>query len=231
MNGDIPMVQNKPGEKIAYGAINKVVLACVPTGAKRVLDLGCGTGAFGARLKQDQECEVIGVTYSEAEAVTARDTLDTVLVDDLNDFQPDGLGQFDCIVCSHVLEHLYEPLDLLRRVRGSLAPGGVLVVALPNVLNWKQRVQFLRGRFRYTDGGLMDRTHFRFFDWQTAAQLVEGAGFQITGRQADGFMPLPGLRRVLGRAAVRLDRIAARLLPGFFGYQFVFTARPAGDKR
>ncbi len=202
-----------------YQSINTAVLGCVPNGTRRLLDVGCGGGAFGAAVKATLACAVTGVTYSEAEAGSAAQRLDHVVVADLNHFDPAPLGQFDCIVCSHVLEHLLEPQQVLTRLRACLKPGGRLVVALPNVLFWKQRLQFLRGHFRYTDGGLMDRTHVRFFDWRSAEQLVREAGFTALSRHADGGFPLSRhLGPLLGKA---LDRWALARFPGLFGFQFV----------
>jgi SAM-dependent methyltransferase len=146
-------------------------------------------------------------------------------VADLNQFQPAGLGRFDCVVCSHVLEHLCWPERFLVAARPLLAPGGRLVIALPNVLAWRQRMAFLAGRFRYADGGLMDRTHFRFFDWSSAQDLVGEAGYRVITATADGVFPfarfLPGIGPVLNHAAVRLA-------PGLFGWQFVIVAEPSG---
>lgn len=202
-----------------YESVNPAVLRRIPEGTRSLLDVGCGGGVFGAAVKAALPCTVVGVTYSEAEAGHARQGLDRVVVADLNDFDPTPLGEFDCIVCSHVLEHLHAPQQVLWRLRACLKPGGRLVVALPNVLFWKQRLQFLAGRFRYTDGGLMDRTHVRFFDWQGAEQLVREAGFAVITRQADGSFPLS--RRLGARLSARIDRWALRRFPGLFGFQFV----------
>ena len=207
-----------------YGAVNLAVAARVPESARRVLDLGCGTGALGAHLKRRPGREVVGVTFSEEEAREARTRLDEALVCDLNDFDPTGLGRFDCVVCSHVLEHLTRPEELLRRLRACLSEGGVLVVALPNVLHWRQRLVFLRGRFEYTDGGLMDRTHYRFYDWRTARALLADSGYALTAGEADGGFPLSRFVPLCGRA---LDRAALRLGPGVFGVQFIMVSRSA----
>jgi len=186
-----------------------------------MLDVGCGDGALGQALMQETRCVVVGVTHSESEAEQARRTLDHVEVADLNTFDPIALGRFDCIVCSHVLEHLLAPEQFLRRLRACLAAGGTLVIALPNVLHWRQRVEFMRGRFRYADGGLMDHTHYRFFDWQTSQLLVSGAGFRVVKRFADGGLPLS---RWLGpQLGPAIDRCAVRRFPGLFGFQFVFS--------
>lgn len=207
-----------------YGAVNLAVAARVPAGARRVLDLGCGDGALGAHLKRRAAREVVGVTFSEEEARAARTRLDEVVVCDLEEFDADGLGEFDCVVCSHVLEHLRKPEALLRRLRGSLTKDGVLVVALPNALHWRQRFEFLRGRFEYTDGGLMDRTHYRFYDWRTARALLAECGYAVQAGEADGGFPLSRFVPLFGRA---LDRAALRLRPGLFGVQFVMVGRGA----
>ena len=210
-----------------YEAINQPVLSHVPDTARRVLDLGCGAGALGREVKRKTGGEVTGVTFSDEEAASARQFLDGVVVCDLNTFEPRGLGTFDCVICSHVLEHLYSPAEVLARLRTSLTPDGVLIVALPNVLFWKQRLEFLRGRFRYTEGGIMDRTHYRFFDYATSLELVREAQFEIVTKTVDGYFPLPFLRRRLESVAGRLDRLASKLVPGLCGTQFLIVARKA----
>jgi SAM-dependent methyltransferase len=206
-----------------YDALNRPVLEAIPTSARRILDLGCGTGTLGRAVKDRQRAEVIGVTHTRSEAELARVHLDRVVVGDLNEFAASDLGVFDCIVCSHVLEHLFWPAEVLCTVRPILEPSGRLVVALPNPLVWRQRVQFLTGRFRYTDGGLMDRTHFRFFDWSAARALVAGAGFQIVSARADGGFPLA---RFLPGVGGWLSRGALWAAPGLFGWQFVIVGAP-----
>lgn len=174
---------------LVYQALNQSVLARVPNTTKRLLDIGCGSGAFGQAVKERTGCYVEGITYSDAEAGLARRASDNVLVQDLNHFDPTNLGPFDCAVCSHVLEHLYAPENLLVKLRSCLTPTAILLVALPNILVWRQRWQFFTGRFRYTDEGLMDRTHFRFFDFESASALLRGSGYQITSVEAEGGFP------------------------------------------
>lgn len=209
-----------------YEAFNEAVLARVPKTTKRVLDLGCGSGALGRTLKEQIDCEVTGVTHSESEAALAAQHLDEVLVRDLNDFALVGTRRFDCVICSHVLEHLYRPDEVLRQLRRKLSANGTLIVALPNVLHWRQRLQFLRGSFRYTDGGLMDRTHYRFFDWITARELMVSSGYSIVEAAAEGGFPLS---RFLSTAGRGLDRAALKTSPGLFGVQFVFVCQSNGE--
>lgn len=206
-----------------YQTINQFVLQRIPAGTQTLLDVGCGGGAFGAAVKAAMPCRVTGVTHSIEEAEEARRRLDRVEVADVNTFEPAELGRFDCIVCSHVLEHLLQPDQVLVRLRQCLNPGGTLLVALPNVLFWKQRLQFMRGRFRYTQGGLMDSTHFRFFDWQSAEALLRDCGLSIVERKADGSFPWSAhLGPVLSRA---VDRWALETFPGLFGFQFLLRCQ------
>jgi 2-polyprenyl-3-methyl-5-hydroxy-6-metoxy-1,4-benzoquinol methylase len=209
-----------------YEGVNECVFSFVPSSAVRILDIGCGTGAMGERLRLARERFVAGITYSEEEARLAQPRLSRVICGDLNDFDFSTLGTFDCVILSHILEHLYSPDNLLERLKGVLAPEGVIVVALPNVVWWKQRLEFLFGRWRYRDWGILDRTHFRFFDRRSAQELVENAGYEILMTKCDG--PFPGLRllrKLSASLARKIDDIACYLTPGLFSLQFVYLAR------
>jgi len=209
-----------------YEAANLPLLARVPRTVRRLLDVGCGTGTLGQRVKEEIECQVVGITHSDLEAALASRRIDQVLVRDLNNLELPDTQPFDCIVCSHVLEHLYRPEEVLKQLANLLLPDGTLIVALPNVLFWRQRLNFLRGDFKYTDGGLMDRTHYRFFDWVTAQELLTLSGYSIVDAVADGSLPLS---RFLFRVGEILDSTALRLFPGLFGFQFVFVCQLNGS--
>lgn len=211
-----------------YGALNTTVLEKIPKTSRRILDFGCGTGMLGGALKEQMACEIVGVTFSEGEASEAAKRLDRVLVDNLDTFTaPPDFGLFDVVICSHILEHLREPQRLLRIARSLMTPGGTLIVALPNVLHWKQRLLLLRGHFKYTEGGIMDSTHVKFYDWDTARAMVSESGFALREAVAEGNFPLPLVRRVLPRKfASGLDRMFTRSFPGLFGAQFLMVANP-----
>ncbi len=210
-------------EKLQYDAINWELIKHIPESASRILDVGCGTGLGGKYIKSRQTAEVIGLTYSNDESLIANQNLDSTIVVDLNEFNLDldTLGTFDCVICSHVLEHLYWPERLVSSVTPLIRTNGVLIVALPNSLYWSQRWKFLRGRFRYTDGGIMDRTHFRFFDFQTAQALAEVGGLRISKKVVPAHFPGTG---ILGPVGLTIDRLSGYLFPGLFGVQFIIFA-------
>ncbi len=148
---------------------------------KRVLDVGCATGYLGEVLKR-RGCEVVGVEIDPSAAAKAADVLDEVLVADLeqvdlrDSFPP---ASFDVIVFGDVLEHLRDPLRLLRSTVGLLRPGGSVVVSVPNVAHGSVRLALLQGRWQYRDLGLLDRTHVTFFTRSTILRLMSDAGLAV----------------------------------------------------
>ena len=223
-NADV--LTNSSRDWICYDGINRPVLARVSPDARRLLDLGCGTGELGKHLKTQPNREVIGITHNDREAALAKAHLDQVIIADLDNYDFSSLGSFDCIICSHVLEHLVFPQRIIERLRPQLSPGGELIVAIPNVLHWKQRLQFLMGRFRYTKGGIMDETHLHFFDWLSCSQLVRDARYSIIERFADGNFPQPIIRALIPTVAKKIDALACSVMPGVFGWQFIIVAGP-----
>ncbi|MES2307873.1 MAG: class I SAM-dependent methyltransferase [Verrucomicrobiota bacterium] len=211
---------------IEYEALNEALIRQIKTPPRKVMDFGCGIGSLGSFIKKNWGAEVTGITYSEAEAEKARNSIDHVEVCDLNDWIPNESQKFDLVICSHVLEHLYQPKKLLFKIKSILAPGGILLVALPNVLFWRQRLLFLKGVFRYTDGGLMDSTHFRFFDYQTAQELITISGYHIMCVEPDGVVPIGFLRRKLPIRWVKsIDQWGLRKFPGIVGCQILIEAK------
>jgi len=209
-----------------YEGIDESVLSLVPASAIRILDVGCGTGALGECLLRNSQRYVAGITYSEREAELASSRLSHVICADLNNFDFCPLGKFDCVIMSHILEHLYSPSSVLERLKCILNPESVIVVALPNVVWWKQRAQFLIGRWRYQDWGILDRTHFRFFDQRSSEELLVDSGFEILKRSFDGASPfIKPVRHLMGSWARKIDRLTSETVPGLFAVQFSYLAR------
>jgi len=85
--------------------------------------------------------------------------------------------QFDVILAGDVLEHLVEPERLLQQVRPLLARDGYLVTSIPNVAHGAVRLALMKGRFQYTDVGLLDRTHVRFYTLNSLTEMLMAGGF------------------------------------------------------
>ena len=65
------------------------------------------------------------------------------------------------LVYGDVIEHLSDPLRIMRELNRHLAPGAVVIVSVPNVAHLSVRLSLLFGRFEYQDRGILDRTHLR----------------------------------------------------------------------
>jgi 2-polyprenyl-3-methyl-5-hydroxy-6-metoxy-1,4-benzoquinol methylase len=145
---------------------------------KRVLDIGCATG-YLARALVEQGCTVSGVEYDADAAEQARPTLDRLVVGDLEQLdlvESFGREQFDALVFGDVLEHLRDPLAVLRKARPLLAHGGCVVISVPNIAHGAARLALLKGRWEYRQLGLLDTTHLRFFTLASVRDLLREAG-------------------------------------------------------
>ena len=172
---------------------------------KKVLDVGCSTGYLAAALK-DNGCFVVGIEKDPESAHEARRYCDKLITADLETLQ--GLdypaGYFDCLLFADVLEHLRDPARLLGEFRKYLkSPDGLAVVSLPNVARIDIRLKLLFGRFEYTDSGILDRTHVKFFTLASARRLLSDSGYTVEKVFYTGLA----------------DRI--KILPGLFSFQFL----------
>jgi methionine biosynthesis protein MetW len=170
----------------AYENPRPEVAAMVPAGRRRILDLGCSSGALGAALKARDGCEVVGVERDREYAAAAAARLDRVVVADLEEPLPDDLGTFDCLIAADVLEHLRDPWTVLADAVKLLEPGGYVVVSLPNIRHWSALWAIARhGTFPRAAQGIFDATHLRWFTLADAIGLLEQAGvdYQAVHRQ------------------------------------------------
>jgi 2-polyprenyl-3-methyl-5-hydroxy-6-metoxy-1,4-benzoquinol methylase len=152
------------------------------TAPGRVLDVGCGRGALGQAI-QHLGWEVWGIEQNAEVCATARQRLDRVIEADLLDVDQvrPGLGAkaFDAVVFSDVLEHLIDPLAVVESYVDLLKPGGKVIVSVPNAVVWTNRLAILCGWVEYTDSGVMDRTHLRFFTFRSAKRLIRQSGLRL----------------------------------------------------
>ena len=152
----------------------------VPADARFVVDVGCGSGSLGRALKAARpNLEVRGVELVPAQASIARNHLDDVHQGGAEGPLPAHWPAPDCVIFADVLEHLYDPWQVVRQYRALLRPGGSIVASIPNVANRVVLRGLLSHRWDYTDFGILDRTHLRFFTRETAIEMFQDAGFSV----------------------------------------------------
>jgi 2-polyprenyl-3-methyl-5-hydroxy-6-metoxy-1,4-benzoquinol methylase len=195
-------------------------------GRKSVLDVGCATG-FLAEALVERGCVVSGIDYDADAAEQARQYLDQLVVGDLNELdlaEEFGGRTFEVIILGDVLEHLVDPAVVLAGLVGLLAPGGSVVISVPNVAHGSVRLALLQGSWDYRELGLMDRTHIRFFTRRTLLAMLRVAGLIAVDVRTTSLDPLAG------EVPVDADRLPqgvvdwVREQPDAFSYQFLVRA-------
>lgn len=150
----------------------------IPEGA-RVLDFGCSSGNLGAELKKAKQCVVIGVDIDKADVKLASKKLDESYVKNIETDDFTVLGKFDRIIFADVLEHLIDPVAVLKKVKKLLKPQGCILFSIPNMAHMGTRLMLLEGKFGYGETGLLDKTHLHFYDEAEVRRIFIEAGLLI----------------------------------------------------
>lgn len=201
-----------------HSLVRKDVLELVPSGQKKILDVGGGTGASAAYLKSIGKAEK--ATIVDLVGDNCLPEIDNSYGGNLED--PELLekiskenGPYDVILCLDVLEHLTDPWGVVDRLSAMLSPGGCFVVSVPNVRNYKLVVPLVfQGKFELKDRGLMDRTHLRWFVEDTAKELMKRPGLEI-----DHFH-----KHFDGQKKLLFNKLTLGLLREFLTIQFYIRA-------
>ena len=203
-----------------YTYERKEMLEFIPDNAARVLDVGCGAGAFGYEVKKGRDIEVWGIELDESAAASAREKLDRVLQGDINgmlDSIPDGY--FDCVVFNDVLEHLIDHYTVLLRMKGKIRNYGCVVCSFPNIRYHKQLKELLiKKQWQYKDTGILDKTHLRFFTEKSIIDMFDALDFRI--------IVLKGMNRTRSRNFRLLNRILFGFLTDAQYAKFACVVKP-----
>lgn len=188
---------------------------------RKVLDVGCGQGELAHTLRMRGH-QVVGL-----DARPPMFELDEFIQADLsNGIQIDADRRFDVVILADVLEHMPEPLELLTQAAKHLVPGGSLLVSLPNTVHWSVRMQVARGKFDYTNKGILDRGHLRLFTYSSALRLFADANLRVVSKHST---PVPwenvipaALGDFVRDKLEKSDHFFGQLAPNLFAYQHLF---------
>jgi len=143
-------------------------------------------------------------------------------------------SHYRIVVCADVLEHLPDPASALRRLRAAATSDATFIISVPNVAHLSVRLLLLAGRFPRMERGILDKTHVRFYTRKTARKFLEQNGYEIVTEKMT-VMPVElafGLsaENPLMRVMNLMLAFVTAAMPGVFGYQCIFAARPAKKK-
>jgi 2-polyprenyl-3-methyl-5-hydroxy-6-metoxy-1,4-benzoquinol methylase len=199
-----------------YSAILEKALRVSMKG-QRILEVGCGTGAFITALaKEGRECHgidpVIGLSLAEAKKRAREEETETFLCKAVGEHLPYKNKTFDLILCLSTLQHVFNQENTLREIRRTIKSDGKVLISVPTTKN-------IRTLFRE----IVPKHFTAGFDLTTIRKLLAYEGFQILEMQASGFFPpflIKGLQvyhALFGEAITRnaievLDKIANKWL-------------------
>jgi 2-polyprenyl-3-methyl-5-hydroxy-6-metoxy-1,4-benzoquinol methylase len=194
--------------------VRRVLTATRLDSNSRVLDLGCGRPTFLRTLRNQTGATAVGIDFAEEawrhEPERWRDlqlhqgTLDSVTL----------AGKFDAITLWHALEHEYDPLDTLRRLKSLTKPGATLIVEVPNEDSLTRRIHGEHW------AGFHTPRHTAAYTPATLAKLLDRAGWRVERQLKFGTMDpyvlwWLGRQERLGRS-VRID-LSDRFVPFVLG--------------
>lgn len=148
---------------------------------KDVLEVAPHTGYFSALLQRNG-CKVTGIEINDVALRQAEPYLEKSILGNIEETDVWNRlenKKFDVVLFMHVLEHLVNPEKVLKKAQSYLKDGGFIIVCLPNVSNWLERLNMMKGNFTYTESGIMDKTHLKFYNYFTAKELLEKNGYKI----------------------------------------------------
>lgn len=163
-------------------AFAKVTLRNRPPG--RFLDVGCGLGFFMDSIRKHAGWEVYGVEFAEAAVAFAREKMGLdVRQGELPDAHfPENF--FDYIQIRNVLEHVTDPVGLLKECRRILKPGGTFHLFVPNgLIDSLDLINYSRSEGR---AGFSKSGHIFFFPKRALLRMFEEAGFEVERRRTFG---------------------------------------------
>jgi SAM-dependent methyltransferase len=225
--------------------------------AKRVLDVGCGTGEnltslLARRFPEtqfvaiDSDAASIAFATRENPADNARYLVEADAVD---------LGTFDLVIASEVIEHVEDPDDFLGKLRGFLAPDGRVVLTLPNgqgpfeLASFVETVMHLTGAYRVlrtikrwirpskagpiAAGTLAVSPHINFFSYRKIQSVTAASGFRILAYRPRTFLcgfvfdQLMQSKRVIDWNARISDRLPPQMASAWM-FLLAPSPRPGG---
>ncbi len=154
-----------------------------------VLEVGCACGGTLLEIKNlYKNAQLFGLELNGAAAkcagMIAEAYEDNIETSEIN-FEEE---KFDYILFGDVLEHLYSPEKVLKKVRRFLKPTGKIVASIPNVMHYSILRQLIFGRWKYEDAGILDRTHIRFFTYTEIIEMFKACEYENINIRCNPFI-------------------------------------------
>ncbi len=210
---------------------NADIIARIENGS-RVLEFGPANGRMTKFLKEQKQCLVDIVEIDEESGKCAAEYANRACLGvedgDINRTRWQEILQgniYDVIVFTDVLEHLSDPMDVLKRCSILLGNNGKILCSIPNIAHASVILGLINGKFEYTDNGLLDRTHVHFFTEESFKKMINDAGYCVSFEHAIlgkvGTIELPYTYETAGKDVQRvlMNRVNNE------AYQYIFELK------
>jgi len=199
-----------------------------------ILDIGTASGTLG-RLCAGSGLIRKGIEPNCTWATLAKPYYEELLNCTINDAEDEFLQGANAVVLADVLEHLADPENTLMRLIYLQQPDCQFMISVPNIANIWIRLNLLIGRFDYTERGILDKSHLRFFTRKSFDDLLKKCDLNIMEIKSTP-IPLNLIHNFfsdnpIGRSIHYLLSITTRLLPSLLGYQFVVLTKKSMKRK
>ena len=162
---------------------NQQLFDLIPDTLESIIEIGSGSGVLAQAIKhRTPATQYLGVEIDPEYAKLSSRYCDMVFTDNIEKPSEELIKHIQstsAIVFSDVLEHLYNPWQTLKFLRSQISNECAIYVSIPNIQHWSIIFGLISGNFNYTDSGLLDRTHIRFFTKNTIISMFNDCGFEV----------------------------------------------------
>ena len=199
-----------------YQANRKGMKQFLPNNYVKVLEIGCATGLFSESIR-NQNCEIWGVELDEKAAELAKTKMDYVLTGTYEAVVVQiPNNYFDLVICNDVIEHMPDHDSFLESIKSKMIFNGYLIGSIPNIrcITSLFKILLLKD-WPYSDEGILDRTHLRFFTAKSFTRSLKEHNYSIE--------EFTGLNSIIKRGVVRSSQ-KQRFLNNNWLYQLISLA-------
>jgi len=158
------------------------ILSFIPAKPHHILDIGCSSGYLGKKIKQIYKCHYVGIDIDKNDIEKAKKCLDEAYVFDIEKQLLSEIKfrhKFDVIIMADVLEHLDHPIKLLKEIHQIISKEGMIIISIPNINHLSTIISLFKQSWKYQETGIFDNTHKRFYDKESATNLITSAYYKI----------------------------------------------------
>lgn len=214
-------------ERDYFSHVRMDIISLLPANPRqKILEIGAGSGDTLVYIKQQNMCaEVMGVELMNIPGSNQQHAaIDRFQIADIEkDTIAAPKEYFDVVICADVLEHLTDPWTVVDKIAAHLKLNGLMVVSIPNIREIKTLFKIMfGGNFRYEPmGGILDKTHLRFFCKKNIRQLLTTASLQPVYSTPNFLLSaVPE-----GRKRKIINLLSFGLFENFLTVQYIFIAK------